>query len=128
MTDLKVRKRRWNTSPGPTLAPAMAYGNRRSTVPRGWGQWLDSAVKRRFDESGRQWAWADLARAMDVKPNTIRRWIAGGLPEATKVLRLAQVLRVDAVDLLKLMEGAVQTIQTAPQQPPGRPPGKARVG
>lgn len=49
---------------------------------------------------GREWLEADLARALEVRPGTVNRWLHGTVPKPEMVERIAAVFGVDARDLL----------------------------
>lgn len=76
-----------------------------------FSSWLDSAIK------GEGWQPADLARALDVNPSLVSKWMAGSdKPSRRMTTKLCLIFRVSADYLLPIIDYRDVIDQTDPQE------------
>lgn len=76
-----------------------------------FSSWLDSAIK------GKGWQPADLARALDVNPSLVSKWMAGSdKPSRRMTTKLCLIFRVSADYLLPIIDYRDVIDQTDPQE------------
>lgn len=86
----------------------------------GFGARLAQARRVHGVRVGRDYSQSDLARALDVTPQTVSRWEGGiSLPDIPTALRIAEILKADDPAYLVL---GIKKIEGNPKEvPPGTP-------